>query len=104
MEAGKLRQVITLQTMDDDENWSDFFTCFAQANGLGGKEYSAESAEHAQTSVDFTIRYIDLLADLKPQTTRIIFLGNPYDVVFIDNFMFQNKSLKIRAVMNYGRQ
>lgn len=104
MEAGKLRHVITLQTLDEDENWSDFFTCFAQANGLGGKEYSAASTEQAQNTVDFTIRFVDLLSDLKPQTTRITFLGNPYDVVFIDNFMFQNKSLKIRAVMSYGRQ
>lgn len=104
MEAGKLRHVITLQILGEDENWSDFFTCFAQANGLGGKEYSAASTEQAQNTVDFTIRYVDFLSDLKPQTTRIIFQGNPYDVVSIDNFMFQNKSLKIRAVMSYGRQ
>ena len=104
MEAGKLRHIITIQTLDEDEKWSDYFTCFAQANGLGGKEYSAQSSEQSQNSVDFTMRYIDFLSELKPQTTRIIFMGNPYDVVFIDNFMYQNKSLKIRAVMSYGRQ
>ena len=104
MEAGKLRHIITIQILDEDEAWTDYFTCFAQANGLGGKEYHALSSEQAQENVDFLIRYVEVLADLKPQSTRIIFMDKSYDVVSIDNFMFRNQSLKLRAVMSHGHQ
>lgn len=103
MEAGKLRHSITIQVMDSEEVWSDWATCNAQVNGLSGNEYWAASAEQAQNSVDFVIRYSPNLADLVPQTTRVLFCGKRYDVKSIDNFMYQNRSLKLRAVMNHGR-
>ena len=103
MEAGKLRHSITIQIMDANEAWSDLVTCQAQVNGMSGNEYWAASAEQAQNSVDFVIRYHSSLAALVPQTTRILFRGDRYDVQSIDNFMYQNRSLKLRTVMQHGR-
>jgi SPP1 family predicted phage head-tail adaptor len=103
MEAGKLRHQITIQVMDTNETWSDRVSCQAQVNGLSGSEYWAASAEQAQNSVDFIVRYASVLANLVPQTTRILFRGQIYDVKSIDNFMYQNRSLKLRAVMHFGR-
>jgi len=103
MEAGKLRHTITIQVMSADELWADLLTCQAQVNGLSGSEYWAASAEQAQNNVDFTVRYTPLLSDLLPQTTRILFRGLRYDVQSIDNFMYQDRSLKLRAVMHHGR-
>ncbi|MDW7658135.1 MAG: phage head closure protein [Bacillota bacterium] len=103
MEAGKLRHQITIQVMNADELWFDLLTCHAQVNGLSGSEYWAASAEQAQNSVDFVVRYAADLVNLAPQTTRILFRGNRYDVKSIDNFMYQNRSLKLRAVMHHGR-
>jgi len=103
MEAGKLRHIITIQVMDNNESWSDLFSCYAQVNGLSGNEYWAASAEQAQSTVDFTVRFTSVLSGLVPQTTRIFFRENYYDVQSIDNFMYQNRSLKFRAVMQHGR-
>jgi SPP1 family predicted phage head-tail adaptor len=103
MEAGKLRHRITIQTMNESEIWTDLVSCFAQVNGLSGNEYWAASAEQAQNTVDFVIRYMADLSCLVPQTTRILFRGNRYDVQSIDNFMYQNRSLKLRTVMKHGR-
>ena len=103
MEAGKLRHKITIQVMNEDELWVDLLTCQAQVNGLSGSEYWAASAEQAQNSVDFIVRYTPLLSALLPQTTRILFRGHFYDVKSIDNFMYQDRSLKLRAVMHHGR-
>ena len=103
MEAGKLRHKITIQVMNEDELWVDLLTCQAQVNGLSGSEYWAASAEQAQNSVDFVIRYTPPLTNLIPQTTRVLFRGHHYDVKSIDNFMFQDRSLKFRAVMHHGR-
>ena len=103
MEAGKLRHKITIQIMDTEEQWSDLLTCQAQVNGLSGNEYWAASWEQAQNTVDFVVRYTSTLASLVPQTTRILFRDQRYDVKSIDNFMYQNRSLKLRAVMHHGR-
>ena len=103
MEAGKLRHSITIQVMDANETWTDLITCNAQVNGLSGNEYWAASAERAQNSVDFVVRYTTSLAAIVPQTTRILFRGDRYDVKSIDNFMYQNQSLKFRTVMHHGR-
>ena len=103
MEAGKLRHQITIQVMNADELWFDLLICQAQVNGLSGSEYWAASAEQAQNSVDFIVRYASVLANLAPQTTRILFRGQIYDVKSIDNFMYLNRSLKFRAVMHHGR-
>jgi len=103
MEAGKLRHTITIQVMSADELWVDLLTCQAQVNGLSGSEYWAASAEQAQNNVDFTVRFTPLLSGLLPQTTRILFRGLHYDVRSIDNFMYQDRSLKLRAVMHHGR-
>jgi len=103
MEAGKLRHTITIQVMSADELWVDLLTCQAQVNGLSGSEYWAASAEQAQNNVDFTVRFTPLLSGLLPQTTRILFRGLRYDVRSIDNFMYQDRSLKLRAVMHHGR-
>lgn len=103
MEAGKLRHSITVQVMNADETWSELVTCQAQVNGLSGNEYWAASAEQAQNIVDFVVRYTAALAALVPQTTRILFRGSRYDVKSIDNFMYQNRSLKLRTVMHHGR-
>ena len=103
MEAGKLRHTITVQVMSAAELWVDLLTCQAQVNGLSGSEYWAASTEQAQNSVDFVVRYTSALAALVPQTTRILFRENRYDVKSIDNFMYQNRSLKLRAVMHHGR-
>ena len=80
MEAGKLRHRIIIQTMNESENWTDLVSCFAQVNGLSGNEYWAASAEQAQNTVDFVVRFSADLSSLVPQTTRIIFRGNRYDV------------------------
>ena len=103
MEAGKLRHSITIQVMDANEAWSDLVICQAQVNGLSGNEYWAASAEQAQNSVDFVVRYTTTLATTVPLTTRILFRGDRYDVKSIVNFMYQNRSLKLRAVMHHGR-
>jgi len=103
MEAGKLRHKITIQVMSANELWADLLTCQAQVNGLSGSEYWAASAEQAQTTVDFLVRYTPLLSGLLPQTTRILFRGLRYDVQSIDNFLYQDRSLKLRAVMHHGR-
>lgn len=106
MNAGMLNKKITIQqyisTPDDIGNdisdWVDFYHCWAYVNGLSGTEYFAAAAIQADNTVVFTIRYNINLKDIEPQTYRIWFAGQAYDIKHIDNVQFKNETLKIKAV------
>lgn len=72
--------------------------CRANVNGIGGKEYYAAAQQKADKDINFEVRYCSALSDLQPQTTFIEFRSKRYDVKNIDNYMFRNETLKIKAV------
>lgn len=81
------------------QEWQKLIKCRAIVNSIGGKEYYQAAQINAENDVNFTVRYCNALADITPQTARIIFKGKTYDITSIDNFMFQNVELKIRGVL-----
>lgn len=104
MQAGKLRHLVTFQTMDAAEAWTTLKIVRAQVNRTGGSEAHAAGAEQATDRQEFTVRYTTQLAALIPQTTRILFGIRYYEVIEPpDDFMNQHKTLKFRAVQRYGR-
>ena len=71
--------------------WEDVYSCAAYANNLSGKEY------WAQSELDFIIRYCSEVAALDSEHYRIRFRGDLYNITFIDNVQYKNKSVRIRA-------
>ena len=100
-----LRERILIQksVAEKDKNgnhilkWSDFYTCTAYANNLSGKEYWAAAQVNAQTDMYFVVRYCSELKTLDTDHYRIIFRDEIYNITFIDNFQYTNKTLKIRV-------
>jgi len=107
MNAGMLRNKITIQkkniTTDDIgqqiANWSDYFNCYAYANGLSGTEYWTAAQQNAENTVVFTIRYSSKSSVINPIAYRIIFNSKIYDISNVDNIQFRNETLKIRATV-----
>jgi len=105
MRIGQWRQRIVIQKnrmrKDKDGNqrneWEDYFTCWAYANNLSGKEYWEAAQVNAQRDVYFIIRYCSEVAGMDTEHYRILFRGQVYDLVFIDNVRYQNRMLKLRA-------
>lgn len=103
MQAGDLRNRIEIQRLkkEPDENnitkvsYYPLKTVWAKANGLFGKEYWTAKEYGAENTVEFTIRH-NACRDLSTQD-RIVFLGQIYNIVSVDNVLFQNKFLKIKA-------
>ena len=73
------------------------FCCSAFVNGLSGKEYWEAAQVNAQRDVYFIIRYCSEVAGMDTEHYRILFRGQVYDLVFIDNVRYQNRMLKLRA-------
>lgn len=101
----EMNQRITIQKskIDVDKNgnhiikWCDFFYCFAYVNNLSGNEYWAAAQTNSQTDLYFVIRFCSEIAAIDSEHYRIIFKGNIYNITFVDNVQYRNKTLKLRA-------
>lgn len=106
MNAGMLNKKVVVQKItistgeigEEIETWVDYYNSFAYINGLSGSEYWQASAQQAENTVVFTMRYSKLLANVTPQSYRIIFDNKIFDINSIDNVQYQNRTIKIKAV------
>lgn len=77
--------------------WEDYYTCAAFINNLSGKEYWEAAQVNAQNEVYMLIRYCSETAGLDTEHYRILFRGQIYNILFLDNVKYQNKIWKLRA-------
>lgn len=102
---GEWKERITIQksSLGNDKagnhvlSWEDYFSCSAYVNNLSGKEYWEAAQVSAQKDIYFIIRYCSEVSGLDTEHYRILFRGQIYDITFIDNVRYQNKTLKLRA-------
>ena len=78
--------------------WKEFFSCNAYVNNLSGKEYYAAASVNAQNEIYFVIRYCSELKNIDTEHYRIMFRDEQYNITFIDNVMYCNKTMKLRVV------
>lgn len=108
MNAGALKNLIIFQkgyVKEDDlavkkTDWIDFKKDYAYVNNLSGKEYWAAAVVHQENTVDFIFRYKPYFEKMNSKQFRIVFKGEIYNIVSIDNKRFENKTVKIRTVKN----
>lgn len=89
--------VVTDKIGNHTSIWKDVYSCAAYANNLSGKEYWAAKQLNAQAELDFMIRYCSEVSELDSEHYRIVFRGEIYNITFVDNVQYKNKSVKIRA-------
>ena len=102
---GEWKERITIQrsTLGNDKagnhvvSWEDHFSCSAYVNNLSGKEYWEAAQVNAQKDVYFIIRYCSEVSAMDTEHYRVLFRGQVYNITFIDNVRYQNKTLKLRA-------
>jgi len=101
----KLNKRITIQTMKDTKvsgfnttGWVDYKTVWASINNLFGKEYWSAKACNAENTLSIEIRYSKDLEVLNTKKYRIKWGNRLFDITSIDNVMYANKVLKIKAM------
>ena len=77
--------------------WQDYYTCHAYVNNLSGKEYWEAAQLNAEKEIFFLIRYCSEAAVIDTGHFRILFRGQVYNITFIDNVKYQNRTIKLRA-------
>lgn len=103
MDIGSMRQRITIQkaTVVTDEignrvnRWEDYHSCFAYVNLASGKEYEAAGQTLPGDSVVFTLRWCKKLADMDCGSFRVLFQGQLFNLVCVDNVQYLNQRLKL---------
>ena len=96
------KNVITSDTIGNHMNeWVDYYSCHATGSGENASQEGAE-AENAGTvtahpSIDFTVRWCKAISDITTDGYRIMFEGEPYNIIGIDHMNFKRKSLKFRC-------
>lgn len=111
MEIGKLNQRITIQkkTIISDkigyqsEEWTDFHTCWAEVNGVYGREYWQARQTNEEKTINFRIRYCKILENLNSTDFRIFFRNTSYDIQVVNNEFFGDRFLYIKAISEYDR-
>lgn len=81
--------------------WLDYYTCHATASGENGSAKGGEEETAGTTvdhgNVDFTVRYCGKVQPLTTDGYRVIFNGEPYDIIGIDHMNYKRKCLKLRC-------
>ncbi|MDE5583719.1 MAG: phage head closure protein [Ruminococcus sp.] len=77
--------------------WTDFFTAWANVNGVGGREYYSASQVNSQNDVVFKTRYSRKIADFHTSEVRIVYNGKTFDIKHIDDYQEKHMELVFRT-------
>lgn len=103
VDASKLTEKITFQQQDTKtEEWQDVCTVYASMTGLKNSEYwLSYIGGNADEVLNVSVRYKKVLAELIPQTSRIIHGGVVYGIISPpDDVLFKHTEIKFRVRRN----
>lgn len=95
---------VTIQRLDQEtEEWTDYLHFHALkvnqpvSYGFGDRESHAAAAEQFHARLLFELRWCKAIEDAvySPQLYRIIYKGRTYNIQGYDDFMEQNRTVKI---------
>ena len=103
--SGMFRHKIIIQnkkSVTDDigqqiNRWVDYFNCYAYVSNLSGREFWEAKQQHEENTTEFIIRYCKAISALNSTDFRIIFRNQIYDITFIDNIKYTDRTLKIKG-------
>lgn len=100
VDATKLTEKITFQKQDTKtKDWTDIVTVSAYMAGLNNSEYWKNYlGGDADEVLTVSVRYKKVLAELIPQTSRIVHGGVVYDIISPpDDVLFKHVEIKFRV-------
>ena len=108
MQAGKLDRRITFQRRsaaldvygtEDQNTWTDVFTCAARVAMQGGREFQRAQIIMADIEQLFVTRYCSQLSDIT-EKDRISYGGKIYDIHSVNNVMEKRVELQFLCTLH----
>jgi len=108
MRAGKLRHLVVVehQTTTEDEfgetldRWCLLANRRASIEPINGREYMAQSGEHAEVTTRIRLRFDDMTGQIKPRD-RVVYGGVNYDIISVINPMMRGKEITLMCRHGY---
>ena len=77
--------------------WAPYFECACTVGGESGneKDAAAQTADHAE--ITFTVRSCTMTDAVRSELFRIVFNGEPYNIISVDHMNYKHKCLKFRC-------
>lgn len=100
VDATKLSEKITFQRQNEvTHDWEDVITVYAYISGLRSSEYWVNYlGGNAEEVLNVSVRYDKRIAELIPQTSRIVHGKNIYDIISPpDDVLFKHTEIKLRV-------
>lgn len=100
VDATKLTEKITFQQQDTETKlWNDVATVYAYMSGMKNSEYWLNYiGGNADEILNVSVRYKKELAELIPQTSRILHGAVIYDIISPpDDVLFKHVEIKFRV-------
>lgn len=92
-------KVITKDQYGDvTEVWEVWRTLRAERSNLWGRDYYAALAVGEEQAIEFTVRHVSFLDELKTDTHRLLYAGEVYDIRQVDYLDDDGMWIKLRAV------
>ena len=103
MNIGRLNVWIELQkstvTTDKYANrknaWEPYYACYATVTNEAPTEESAAGQIVDNSKADFTIRYCEAAAAITATGYRVMFDGEPYNILGVDHMNYGRKAIKL---------
>lgn len=93
------KRTISKDEMNQEiESWEHFADIWVEVNSLYGKEYYSAKTVNEENTLVFKCRYNDLFKLINTIDYRIIFDHTVLDIEHIDNMMYENNIVKIKAL------
>lgn len=94
-----LREKITFQVLNDNEQWQELITVYAAISGLRNSEYWINYAGgNAEECLNVSVRYNSVIMNIIPQRGRFICKGIVYELITPpDDVLFRHKEIKFKA-------
>lgn len=77
--------------------WTEYYSCFATVSGEGSGEASVAGIIVDDSDISFSIRYCKMASFINNTEYRVMFNGEIYNILSIDNMNYKKKSLKLRC-------
>lgn len=104
-DPGKMRHRLTFQKLisnpdekcEQIETWEDYLTVHFSAGDYHGSEKVKARQEVTEGSMPFTVRYSPKTKVMNEEDFRIVYKGEVYDILFIDDPKLAHEKLVILA-------
>ncbi len=102
MKFDKLVEI--LQYDEKSDRYGYFLEIHAKVNFVKSEENESNNSNSVKTKISVEARYSNILNELfnNTQHYRIRFKGISFNIISFDNFMFENKTIKLTGVSSDG--